>query len=48
MADDLSATVEDLHHETRRHKHTILGAIIAVALSHPDEVRARLAAGGDS
>ncbi len=38
----LTAAVDDLHYETRRPKHEVLAALIDVALSDLDAVRARL------
>lgn len=42
IADELARVVDDLHYATRRPKHEVLGAIVAVALAHPDEIEQRL------
>jgi hypothetical protein len=44
-ADALAAAVEDLHWQTRRPKHEVLAAIVAAAVEHTDEARARLVDG---
>lgn len=41
-ADELARVVDDLHYATRRPKHEVLGAIVAVALEHRDEIDQRL------
>jgi hypothetical protein len=38
-ADALAAAVEEMHFATRRPKHVIVAALVAVALDHLDEVR---------
>ena len=43
-ADALAAAVDDLHYETRRPKHEVLAALVAVALEHLDQARNRLGA----
>lgn len=42
VADALAEEVDELHYATRRPKHEVLAALIAVAMEHRDEVRARL------
>jgi hypothetical protein len=44
-ADRLAGLVDDLHYTTRQPKHVVLGAAVAVALEHLDEIRARLTGG---
>lgn len=46
VAERLAAVVDDIHFATRRPKHEVLGAAVAVALEHRDDIEARLAAGG--
>jgi len=43
VADRLDAAVDDLHFATRRPKHEVLAAAVAVALEHRAEIEARLA-----
>jgi hypothetical protein len=43
LADRLAATVDDIHFRTRRPKHEVLGAAVAVALEHEADIVARLA-----
>lgn len=43
VADALAEEVDELHFATRRPKHEVLAALIAVAMEHGDEVRSRLA-----
>jgi hypothetical protein len=38
-ADALAAAVEEMHFTTRRPKHVIVAALVAVALNHLDEVQ---------
>lgn len=42
VADRLAAAVDDIHFRTRRPKHEVLGAAIAVALEHEQDILARL------
>lgn len=42
VADVLTAEVDELHFTTRRPKWFVLSALVAVALDHRDEVRAKL------
>jgi len=42
-ADALAAAVEELHYRTRRPKHAVMAALVAVALEHLDEVQQRAA-----
>ena len=42
IADVLTAEIDDLHYTTRKPKWAVLSAIIAVAMDHKDEIRARL------
>lgn len=42
IADALAEEIDELHHATRRPKWFVLSAIIAVAMEHQDEVRAKL------
>jgi len=44
IADALADEIDELHHSTRRPKWYVLSAIIAVAMEHQDEVRAKLGA----
>jgi hypothetical protein len=44
VADRLAAAVDDIHWLTRQPKHAVLGAALAVALEHQDEIVARLTA----
>lgn len=46
LVDRLAAAVDDLHWRTRRPKNEVLGAVVAVALEHEDEVAARLTSDG--
>lgn len=46
VADQLAAAVDDLHFATRQPKHVVLAAIVAAAVDHLDDARARL--GGTS
>jgi hypothetical protein len=46
VAERLAAVVDDIHFRTRRPKHEVLGAALAVALEHQDEIMARLTADG--
>jgi hypothetical protein len=46
VAERLAAAVDDIHFRTRRPKHEVLGAALAVALEHQDEIMARLTADG--
>lgn len=41
-ADRLAAALEDLHFRSRRPKHEVLGAAVAVALEHEADILARL------
>ena len=41
-ADALAQLVDDLHYATRRPKHEVLAAVIAVALAHRSEIETRL------
>jgi len=41
-ADALAQLVDDLHFATRRPKHEVLAAVIAVALAHRSEIENRL------
>jgi hypothetical protein len=41
-AEALAAAVDDLHYETRRPKHEVIAALIAVALEHQKTARDRL------
>jgi len=41
-ADALAQLVDDLHYATRRPKHEVLAAVIAVALVHRSEIENRL------
>ena len=41
-AERLAGLVDELHHTTRQDKNVVLGAAVAVALDHADEIRARL------
>lgn len=43
VADRLDKAVADMHFATRRPKHEVLAAAVAVALEHRDEIEARLA-----
>jgi hypothetical protein len=45
-ADELAGLVDDLHHETRVPRYAVLAEIVAVAVEHQEQVRARLAASG--
>jgi hypothetical protein len=47
VAERLAAAVDDLHFTTRKPKHAVLSAAVAVALKHRDEIEARLADGKD-
>jgi hypothetical protein len=42
VADALAAAVEDIHFTTRRPKHEVIAAAVAVALEHRPEILARL------
>ena len=42
-ADSFAAAVDDLHFCTRRPKHEVIAAALAVALEHRDAIEARLA-----
>jgi len=42
-ADALAAAVEELHYATRRPKHVVMAALVAVALEHLGEVEQRAA-----
>lgn len=44
VADRLDTAVADIHYATRRPKHEVLAAAVAVALDHRAEIEARLAA----
>lgn len=44
MADAFAAAVDDLHFTTRRPKHEVIAAALAVALDHREAIRARLTA----
>lgn len=46
VADRLERVVDDLHFTTRKPKHAVLSAAVAVALEHEAEIRARLTADG--
>jgi hypothetical protein len=46
VAERLAAAVDDIHFRTRRPKHEVLGATVAVALEHEDEIIGRLATDG--
>ena len=41
-ADELAATVDELHYELRAPKHVVLAAVIRVGLAHLDEARDRV------
>lgn len=41
-ADQLAAAVDELHFSTRQPKHVVLAALVAAAVAHQDEARARL------
>ena len=41
-ADEFAAAVEDIHFVTRRPKHEVIAAALAVALDHRDAIEARL------
>lgn len=41
-AERLAAVVDELHHVTRRPKHEVLSAAVAVAVEHQAEILARL------
>lgn len=41
-AEALAAAVDDLHWSTRRPKHEIVAALVAVAVRHADEARVTL------
>jgi hypothetical protein len=41
-ADALASALEEIHFTTRRPKHVILAALVAVALEQLDDVRERL------
>jgi hypothetical protein len=45
-ADQLAAAVDELHYSTRQPKHVVLAALVAAAVAHQDEARARLEPGG--
>lgn len=45
VADQLDQAVDDLHYATRRPKHEVLAAAVAVALDHRTEIEARLTQG---
>lgn len=42
-ADALATVVDELHFATRRPKHEVLAAAVAIALEHRDDIEARLA-----
>jgi hypothetical protein len=42
-ADALAAAVEELHHVTRKPKHAVMAALVAVALDHLPDVEQRVA-----
>jgi hypothetical protein len=48
VADALAEEIDELHFTTRRPKWTVLMAIIAVAMDHRDEIRAKLGAREDA
>jgi hypothetical protein len=41
-ADELAATVDELHYELRAPKHAVLAAVIRTGLAHLDEARDRV------
>ena len=45
VADELAAAVDAIHFATRRPKHEVLAAAVAVALKHKSDIEARLQAG---
>jgi predicted transcriptional regulator len=45
VADRLAEAVDELHWSTRRPKHEVLAAAVAVALDDPDAIQARLMTG---
>jgi hypothetical protein len=46
VGDQLAAMVEEIHFTTRRPKHEVLAAVVAVAVEHQADVLARLQDGG--
>jgi hypothetical protein len=42
VAERLDTAVDDIHYSTRRPKHEVLAAAVAVALDHRAEIEARL------
>lgn len=42
-AEALARAIDDLHYATRRPKHEVIAALVAVALEHAEDARARLA-----
>jgi len=48
IADRLDAVVDDIHYATRRPKHEVLAAAVAVALDHRADIEARLAGKADA
>jgi hypothetical protein len=48
VADRLAAVVDDIHHVTRRPKHEVLSAAVAVAVEHQAEILARLTGKGEA
>jgi hypothetical protein len=46
VADQLAAAVDDIHHTTRRPKHEVLAAAVAVALEHRADIEARVRGDG--
>ena len=45
VADRLADAVDELHHVSRRPKHAVLAAVLAVAFEHEAEILARLLSG---
>ncbi len=46
VADHLAAVVDDIHFTTRRPKHEVIAAAVAVALEHQDDILARVSSAG--
>ncbi len=46
VADRLAVVVDDIHFSTRRPKHEVLAAALAVAIEHQDDIMTKLTTGG--
>ena len=45
VAERLAAVVDDIHFETRRPKHEVLGAAMSVAMDHQADIMTKLSEG---